>query len=56
MFEGMLHEMPECQPALWIHYVVKCLTTCMGGHTGLCGIAFTASEMLQKWIRELSHK
>ena len=41
-FEGMLYAMPECQPALWIHYVAKCLTTCMGGHTGLCGIAFPA--------------
>ena len=55
-FEGMLHAMPECQPALWIRYVAKCLTTCMGGHTGLCSIAFPAWEMLPKWIRELSHK
>ena len=39
-FEGMLHAMPVCHSALWIHYVVKCLTTCTGGHTGLCGIAF----------------
>ena len=41
-FEGMLHAMPECQPALWICYIAKCLTTCTGGHTGLCGIAFPA--------------
>ena len=41
-FEGMLHAMPECQPTLWIRYVVKCLTTCTGGHTRLCSIAFPA--------------
>ena len=51
-FEGMLHAMPECQPTLWICYIVKCLTTCMGGHTGLCGIAFPAWEMLPKWTAD----
>ena len=39
---GMLHAMPKCHRALWICYVAKCLNTCMGGHTGLCGIAFPA--------------